>query len=77
LFIFYVMFIFYLLLILGFMSLDGARIRMAGFMIAADMAVVAGARPAGGVPAPEVVDVEADAPEAVPAQGVLVLLGPP
>jgi hypothetical protein len=47
--------------------MDGALIRMAGFVIAADMAVVASARPAGGVAAPEVVDVEADAPKAVPA----------
>jgi hypothetical protein len=57
--------------------MDGALIRMAGFMIAADMAVVAGARPAGGVPAPEVVDVEADAPEAVPAQGGAGAASPP
>ena len=47
--------------------MDGDLIRTAGFMIAADMAVVASAGPAGGIAAPEVVDVGADAPEAVPA----------
>ena len=47
--------------------MDGDLIRMAGFVIAADMAIVAGAGLAGGVAAPEVVDVGPDAPEAVPA----------
>ena len=59
----------------------GDLIRMAGFVVAADMAVVAGAGatvvvPAVPIAAPKVVDVGADAPVVVPAQGVLVVLGP-
>ena len=55
----------------------GDLIRMAGFVVA----VVAGdgatvAVLAVAVAAPEVVDVGADAPVVVPAQGVLVVLGP-
>ena len=57
--------------------MDGDLIRMAGFVLVADMADVASAGLAGGVAAPEVVDVGADAPEVVPTQGVLVVLGPP
>jgi hypothetical protein len=38
-------------------------------VVAADMATVAGAGPTGAVAAPEVVDVGADAPKVVPAQG--------
>jgi len=49
--------------------MDGDLIRMAGFVVAADMAAMASARPAGVVATPEVVDVGADAPEVVPAQG--------
>jgi hypothetical protein len=50
----------------------GDLIRMAGFVVAANMAAVAGAGVAATglavvVAAPEVVDVEADAPEVVPA----------
>jgi len=44
----------------------GDLIRMAGFVGVADMAAMAGARPAGAVAAPKVVDVGVDAPEAVP-----------
>ena len=57
--------------------MDGDLIRMAGFVVAIDIVVVTGARPAGAVAAPEVVNVGADAPEAVPVQGGLVVLGPP
>ena len=49
--------------------MDGDLITMAGFVVAADMAAMASARPAGVVATPEVVDVGADAPEVVPAQG--------
>ena len=55
----------------------GDLIRMVGFVLVADMADVASAGLAGGVAAPEVVDVGADAPKVVPAQGVLLVLGPP
>ena len=44
----------------------GDLIRMAGFVVAADMAIVAGAGPAGVVATPKVVDVGANAPEVVP-----------
>ena len=47
--------------------MDGDLIRMAGFVVTADMATVAGAGPVGPVAAPKIVDVGADAPEAVPA----------
>jgi hypothetical protein len=57
--------------------MDADLIRMAGFVGAADMAVVAGARLAGFVAAPEVVDVGPDAPEAVPAQGGVGGVWPP
>ena len=57
--------------------MDADLIRMARFVGAADIAAMAGARPAGAVAAPEVVNVGADAPEAVPVQGGLVVLGPP
>ena len=57
--------------------MDGDLITMVGFAVAANMAVVAGARLVGAIAAPEVVDVGADAPEVVPTQGVLVVLGPP
>ena len=46
--------------------MDADLIRMAEFVGATDMAAVAGA---GAVATPEVVDVGADAHEAVPAQG--------
>ena len=54
--------------------IDGDLIRMAGFVVATDMAAVASAGaaaagPAVVVAAPEVVDVGADAPEVMPAQG--------
>ncbi|CAD6203983.1 unnamed protein product [Miscanthus lutarioriparius] len=45
--------------------MDGDLIRMAGFVLVADMADVASAGLAGGVAAPEVVDVGADAPKIV------------
>ena len=44
----------------------GDLIRMAGFVGATDIAAMASARPAGAVAAPEVMNVGADAPEAVP-----------
>ena len=52
----------------------GDLIRMVGFVVAADTATVASAGaaaagPAAAVAAPEVVDVGADAPEVMPAQG--------
>ena len=52
----------------------GDLIRMAGFVVAADMAVVAGAGatvvvPAVPIAAPKVVDVGADAPTVVPVKG--------
>ena len=60
----------------------GDLIRMAGFVVAADMVAMAGARAtaivlAVAVAAPKVVDVGADAPTVVPVKGVLVVLGPP
>ena len=54
----------------------GGLIRMAGFVVAADMAAMASAGPVGAVATPKVVDVGANAPKVVPAQGVLVVLGP-
>ena len=47
--------------------MDGDLITMVGFAVAANMAVVAGARLVGAIAAPEVVDVGADAPKVVPA----------
>jgi hypothetical protein len=49
--------------------MDGDLIRMAGFVVAADMAAVVGARPTRAIAALEVVDVGADAPMVVHAQG--------
>ena len=60
----------------------GDLIRMAGFVVATDMAAVAGARAtaivlAVAVAAPKVVDVGADAPEVMPTQGGAGGAGPP
>jgi hypothetical protein len=49
--------------------MDGDLIRMAGFVVATDMAVVAGAGPARAVATLEVVDVGANVPKVVPTQG--------